>query len=37
VKIVRKGKEGPARTFSDYEVTVDKSGLPEGVSIIEKL
>jgi CRISPR-associated protein Csd2 len=27
----------PARAFSDYVVTIDRDGLPEGVEIIEKL
>lgn len=26
----------PARAFSDYDVTIDREGLPEGVEIIEK-
>jgi CRISPR-associated protein Csd2 len=26
----------PARKFSDYAVTIDRDGLPEGVEIIEK-
>lgn len=35
VKIARKDAAKPARAFSDYEVTVDKSNLPAGVEIIE--
>jgi CRISPR-associated protein Csd2 len=29
------GSEGPARSFSDYEVTVGK--MPDGVTLLEKL
>lgn len=36
VKIERKDAEKPARAFSDYTVTVDYSGKPAGVSIIER-
>lgn len=35
VKIARKDVAKPARAFSDYEVTVDKSNLPAGIEIIE--
>ena len=31
------GNLPPARKFSDYAVTIDRAGLPEGVEIIEKL
>ncbi|HMO50372.1 MAG TPA: type I-C CRISPR-associated protein Cas7/Csd2 [Kiritimatiellia bacterium] len=34
VKVVRKDLTKPARSFSDYDVSVDESGLPDGVSII---
>jgi len=27
----------PARRFSDYEVTIDRDGLPDGVEIVEIL
>ncbi len=27
----------PPRRFADYEVTIDKVGVPEGVELIEKL
>ena len=36
VKITRKDASKPARDFSDYELSVDRSGLPRGVEIIEK-
>jgi CRISPR-associated protein Csd2 len=32
----RLGNYTPARAFSDYVVTIDREGLPEGVEIIEK-
>lgn len=36
VKIERKsGSTTPARAFSDYEVKIDKAGLPKGVEMIE--
>ena len=28
------GREGPARTFSDYTVTVDEAAVPEGVKVM---
>ncbi len=39
VKIERKleSKENPARAFADYEVKIDRSNLPSGVTIEEKL
>lgn len=37
VAAVRKDAGSPARSFEDYAVTVDKAGLPEGVSIDERL
>jgi CRISPR-associated protein Csd2 len=37
VNIVSKEKELPARQYSDYEISVDRSNLPEGISIDEKL
>ncbi len=35
VKITRKDDGKPARTFSDYAVTVDKDNLPAGVTVLE--
>jgi len=29
--------DSPARSFADYAVTVDKTGVPAGVALIEKL
>lgn len=37
VKFVRKEIVKPARSFSDYEVSVDESNLPSGVTIIRKV
>lgn len=38
VKVDRaEGSEGPARKFSDYEIIVDRTSVPEGVEIIEML
>jgi CRISPR-associated protein Csd2 len=35
---VRKKDEGkPARTFSDYEVAIDREGLPQGIELIERI
>lgn len=34
VQAKRKG-EGPARAFTDYEITVDKGNLPKGIEILE--
>lgn len=36
VKVVRKDGAGPTRAFSDYEVSVDRDALPEGIRLIEK-
>ncbi|MHB8801058.1 MAG: type I-C CRISPR-associated protein Cas7/Csd2 [Thermoanaerobaculia bacterium] len=36
VKVARKGGLTPARAFTDYEVTVDRAAIPEGVRLIEK-
>lgn len=33
----RLNEETPPRSFADYEVSVNESGLPEGVQLIEKL
>lgn len=37
VQVKRKAGVDAARTFADYEVTVDKSSLPSGIEIIELL
>lgn len=37
VKVERKDKSVPARSFGDYEVTIDKVNLPSGVAIEEKI
>lgn len=36
VKIQKKNENEPARSYEDYQVSVDKSSKPEGVEIIEK-
>lgn len=36
VQVSRKNGS-PARTFADYDVTVDKNGLPTGIEVIEQL
>ena len=33
----RDGSAGPARSFADYEISVDSSGLPEGVGVLQKV
>jgi CRISPR-associated protein Csd2 len=35
VTVKRKDESKPARAYSDYEVTVNKSGVPAGVEIVE--
>ena len=35
VKVEAKDPNRPARSFSDYEITVDKSKLPEGVELLD--
>jgi CRISPR-associated protein Csd2 len=35
IRVARKDGSRPARAFEDYEVRVDKSGLPEGVELME--
>lgn len=35
VKVDLKEKSTPARDFSDYTITIDKTALPEGVQVIE--
>ncbi|KJS20066.1 MAG: hypothetical protein VR72_16040 [Clostridiaceae bacterium BRH_c20a] len=37
ISITKKDGEKPARNYSDYQVQVDLSRVPEGVSVIEKL
>ena len=38
VQVQRKDKSnGPARSFSDYEVTVNEADVPEGVTILRKV
>ena len=37
VKVERKDKTKPARSFNDYTVTIDKSSVPNGVEVIEML
>lgn len=37
VKVGKKPEANPPRSFGDYEVTVDKAGVPQGVELIEKL
>ncbi|UKL14245.1 type I-C CRISPR-associated protein Cas7/Csd2 [Dissulfurimicrobium hydrothermale] len=37
IKVQRKPEANPPRSFNDYEVMVDKAGLPEGVELTEKL
>ncbi len=36
ISVERKDKSRPPRDFSDYSINLDKSKLPEGVTIIEK-
>ena len=33
VKVAR--KQAPARSFADYEVTIDRDGLPSGIEVKE--
>lgn len=37
VKVARRPEAIPPRSFSDYEVTVDRTGVPEGVTLIERV
>jgi len=37
IKVGRKDGSKPSREYSDYEVAVDKSGLPSGVTVMEML
>jgi CRISPR-associated protein Csd2 len=36
IAVQRKPEANPPRNFSDYEVTVDKAGVPQGMTLIEK-
>lgn len=37
VKVSKKPEANPPRSFGDYDVAVDKAGVPQGVTLIEKL
>ncbi len=37
INVSKKNEEKPARNYSDYDVKIDDSEVPSGVSIIEKL
>jgi CRISPR-associated protein Csd2 len=37
IKIEKKVPGKPARSFSDYTVTINKSSIPQGVELIEML
>jgi len=37
VKVTRKDPDKPARDFTDYEVTLDTTGLPSGITVHEML
>ena len=37
ITIKRKDENKPARCFADYDVKIDKAGLPQGVELIEML
>ncbi|NPV87701.1 MAG: type I-C CRISPR-associated protein Cas7/Csd2 [Anaerolineae bacterium] len=37
IKVSRKPEANPPRSFGDYIVSVDRSGVPQGVELIEKL
>lgn len=37
VKVTKKASDGPARNFSDYTVTIDRSDLPAGIQLIEMI
>ena len=37
VKVERKDKTAPARSFADYEVTIDKDNIPVGITIEEMI
>lgn len=37
VKVERKDDSKPARSFSDYEVSIDQAAIPEGVTLIRRI
>jgi len=37
IKIEKKEKDVPARNFTDYEITIDKSQIPDKIKLIEKI
>jgi|GEM_PF-3462258 len=37
VTIQRKDETKPARAFTDYTVTIDRSAVPQGIEIIERI
>jgi CRISPR-associated protein Csd2 len=37
VQVKRKDESKPARAFADYEVSVNESDMPEGVSLIRRI
>ncbi|MGR6835520.1 type I-C CRISPR-associated protein Cas7/Csd2 [Syntrophomonas erecta] len=37
ITIERKDKTRPPRAYTDYEVMIDKNGMPDGVKLIEKI
>lgn len=37
VRVERKDKNLPSRSFADYKIKIDKEGLPQGVSLLELL
>ena len=37
VKVSKTGQTNPPRSFADYSVSIDKTGVPAGVTVIEKL
>ena len=37
IKAQRKDAQKPARNYSDYEITINKNGLPDGVELIVKI
>jgi len=37
IKVKRINEEKPARSYSDYDVCIDETNLPDGVSVIDKL
>jgi CRISPR-associated protein Csd2 len=36
VKITRKNKSKPPRSFDDYNLVIDKDALPSGISIMDR-